>query len=157
MQDTVRNPICIPQPHFIIMLQLVFVKAFYETIIHSPPSFFALTCLRLKTRLDSPDSSTDRPEEGDSCISSFVQWDVSHKQKSWNSTSYFSTLGLYHFCLRLGQTTSIACWNTLLPVISTSGGIPQTRATWYRLKLPPDFSNHIQGYCLIRRSRTGNH
>lgn len=43
----------------------MFVKAFYEPLIHTPTSSFTLTCLRLKTRPDSPDRPTDAPTEGD--------------------------------------------------------------------------------------------
>lgn len=111
MQDRVRSPICSLPPHFIIMLQLIFVKALYETLLHTPTSFFTLTCPRLKNRPDSPDYSTEAPKEGDSCISSFVHGTFSQKQKSQNSNSYFSTLGPYHFYLRLGQKKRMVCWN----------------------------------------------
>lgn len=50
--DSIRNLICNPQPHFIITLQLISVKVLYDTLIHTPTSFFTLTCPRLET---SPD------------------------------------------------------------------------------------------------------
>lgn len=102
VQDTVRNPICIPPPHFIIMLQLVFVKALYETLIHTPTSFFTLNCSRFKTRPDSPDDSTDAPTEGGSGISSFVHGAVPQKQNRLNSNSYFFYLGSLSLLLKAG-------------------------------------------------------
>lgn len=73
----------------------------------------------------------------------------SHLPQTKNSSSYFSTLGLYCFDLSPGQKQSRASELHLRRC-------PANYSHLLQINSPLDFSNHTQGYCLIRKSRTGN-